>query len=73
MQKLKLINLYKGSYKYRLYAIFSDEGYFHYYQVDKDVILDLRDLKELGYRGNIDKIPVFYKIYELDQHEDKGE
>ena len=64
-QKLKLIRLYKGSYVYRLYAIFSDEGYFYYYQVDKDVILDLRDLKELGYKGNFDKIPIFYKTYDV--------
>lgn len=66
MQKLKLINLYKGSYKYRLYAIFSDEGYFYYYQVDKDIILHLDDLKELGYSGHFDKIPVFYKTYTVE-------
>ena len=67
-QKLRLINLWKGSYKYRLYAIFSEEGYFRYYQIDKDVVLDLRDLPELGYKGKFEKIPVFYKnisIYDL--------
>lgn len=66
MQRLKLINLYKGSYKYRLYAVFSNEGYFYFYQIDKDVILDLNDLKEIGYRGNFDKIPVFYKTVDIE-------
>lgn len=65
MQKLKLIKIKKKDIEYRLYAIFSDEGYFHYYQVGKDVLLDLGDLSELGYSGRFEKIPVFYKTYSM--------
>ena len=67
-QKLRLIHLYKENHKYRLYAIFSEEGYFRYYQIAQDVVLDLRDLLDLGYTGRFEKIPVFYKntsIYDL--------
>ena len=60
MQKLKLINLWKGSNKYRLYAYFSDTGYFSHYKIDNDIFLCLGDLKRLGYKGDFEKIPQFY-------------